>query len=64
MEVLCGEYIGIDAESALARPDIAQRGLGGFLHHVTQLAGEGQLSLTLHRRGLDVEHVAAGLRPG
>ncbi len=63
MEILRGEDIGIDAEGALARPDIAQGGLRGLLHHVAQLAGQGQLSFAFHCRGFDVEHVATGLRP-
>ena len=44
-------------------PDVAAGRLGGFLHHLAQVAGEGHLFVLLGQRRLDVEHVAAGLGP-
>ena len=42
----------------------AEGRLGALLHHVAELAGEREALLAEHLRGLDVEHLAAGGRPG
>ena len=41
-----------------------ERGLGGLLHHVAELAGDRQLARARVGRGLDEEHVAADGRVG
>ena len=51
-------------ERLLPRSDITERGLGRFLHDIAEMAGEGQLTLALHHRGFDVEHIAAAFGPG
>ena len=38
----------LDAELARVRPDPGQRGLGALLHHVAELAGEGEALLAEH----------------
>src|SRR5690606_5543001 len=56
------EHRGFDADLGQVRAHVGQRDLGGLLHDVAQLAGEGERALALGGVGLDVEDVAA--RPG
>ena len=60
MDVVVGEpvvgQVGVPA-------DVGERGLRRLLHHVAELAGDRQLALAGHRRGLDEQHVAADRRP-
>jgi len=53
----------LDAQLPRVRAHPAEGRLGALLHHVAQLAGEGEALLAEHLRGLDVEHLAAGGRP-
>src|SRR6266540_7048012 len=53
------------AEVVLVRTDVAEGGPRRLLHHLADLPGEGEvLVLAVDDRGLDRQHVAAGLRHG
>ncbi len=54
------EALGRDAQGLGVRPGVGPGRAGGLLHHVAELAGEHQLALALHGRGLDEHDVAAG----
>ena len=64
MDVFVFVKIRVDAQNGAARPDIADGGAGGFLHHVAEVAGELQLAAAVHDGGLDVQHLAAHACPG
>ena len=64
VDVVPGEDIGLEAELARARSDVAERGLGGLFHDVAQVAGQSQGALALHDGRFDVDDVPADLGPG
>src|ERR1700722_3334343 len=51
------------AEKMGARTHITHARLRGFLHHVAELAGQGEAALALHEHGFGGEHLAANFRP-
>ena len=51
-----------DAQPVGVGPRVRPRGARGLLHHVAELAGQDQVALAAHRRGLDEHDVAAGRR--
>src|SRR5258706_332962 len=53
----------IDAKRGGARFHQGERGLGGFLHHVAELAGENQPAGTRGAARLDEQNVSADRRP-
>ena len=55
---------GIDAQLGGVGADVGERDLRRLLHHVTQLAGEGELAVAGRVGGLDEEDVAAGAGHG
>ncbi len=58
--------IEIARKTQLMRPraDIAHGGLSGFLHHVAEFSGNGELALAFHQRGFGGENLAAHFGPG
>ena len=64
VQVAVVEKILLDAQGLGVGADEAQRRGGRLLHHVPQLAGEGQILVALHGGGLDKEQAAAHRRPG
>ena len=44
-------------------PHITHRGLSGFLHDVSEFAGQRQLAFTFHQRGFGGKYLAANLGP-
>src|SRR5215211_6325733 len=57
-------HVAVDAQLAGVGPDVGEGDRGRLLHHVAQLAGQGQPGLTVHHAGLDEQHVAAGAGDG
>ena len=64
VDVALGQKLRVDAELLGARAHQAERGGRGFLHHVADLAGERDVALAGHARGLDEEDLAADRRVG
>lgn len=64
VEVLAGEEVIGQAEAIGVRVQVGARGLHRFLHHVAELAGQGQAALALGGGGFDEEDIAAGGGPG
>ena len=64
MDVLLLVEVGLGAVELGARAHVRERGARGLLHDVAELAGQDEVPLAAHERRLDVEDVAARLRPG
>src|SRR5574341_1402755 len=64
MNVCLAELVGADAELLRARAHVSQGRVGGLLHDIAQMPGERERALAPHRRGFDVENIAARLGPG
>ena len=64
VDVLLLVEVGLGAVELGPRPHVRERRAGRLLHDVAELAGQDEVSLAAHERRLDVEDVAAGLRPG
>ena len=60
MDAASSQRVRVQAQLLAVRAEVRQRDLRRLLHHVTELAGQGQTRLAVHRGGLDEEHVAAG----
>ena len=58
------EYVAVDVELVGVRPQVALGRLGRLLHDVADLPGDDQPAPAGQQRGLDVEHLSAGLGPG
>ena len=58
------QEVDLDAQRLGTRAHHRERGRRRFLHHVAKLAGQDQLALAGHQRGLDLQQVAADLGPG
>src|SRR5690606_16174415 len=54
------EFGRVQIQLCGVRAQVGERDLGRLLHHVTELTGERQPWLTIHRGRLDEENVAAG----
>ncbi len=52
------------SSSKILRPDIAEGRLGGFLHDLAQLPGQGEVALAVDLRRLERQELAAELGPG
>ena len=64
MDIIFLEKFIIDAIFPADRTDVADARHGGFLHHVSQLAGEEKLSFSGHDVDLDLQGIAAHAGPG
>src|SRR4030042_3649798 len=64
MEVHLFEEVPGDPQFVGVRADETQRRGGRFLHHVAELAGQGEPLFPRHGRRLDEQEVPAGRRPG
>ena len=53
-----------NAQFRTVSPNVAQGRVSGFLHHVTQIAGELQLAGTLHDVDLHLQRFTADAGPG
>src|SRR5208282_45368 len=53
----------IETEHLRSRTHIGKRSLRRFLHHVTELPGDGQLAASRNDGHFDAEQLAAELRP-
>src|SRR5918994_3387007 len=62
--VAAAGHVAVDAQLAGVGPDVGEGDRGRLLHHVAQLAGEGQPGLAVHHAGLDEQDVAAGAGDG
>src|SRR4051812_18662543 len=65
VDVVLGEPVGAQPgrELAVVAAHVRQGRLRGLLHHVAELAGDGETALARHRTRLDEQHVAADRRP-
>ncbi len=63
MDVLALEEVLVDPEGGGAAPDIAQRGLHRFAHHLAEGTGDDQLLVALHPGRFDENDVTAGPGP-
>ena len=61
VEVVLFENLSLFREKRL---DQCDRNAGGFLHDVSELAGDQDLALALGEQSLDIENFTAGRRPG
>ncbi len=59
--VVFSKMAGIEPELLRPRPDVAHPGTRRLLHHVAELAGQDEVVLAVHLRGLDLDDVAAGV---
>ena len=65
VQVLLAQESRRDAELARLLADVAERRARRLLHDAAELAGQRRVGRAAgHQRGLDEEHVAAGLGPG
>ena len=64
MNIVVLEDCFLDAKAFSIGSGIGEGGLGGFLHHISELSGECELPLSLHDGGLHVKNLAAVLGPG
>src|SRR5450756_637815 len=55
------DEMGVQPNVDSMRTDIAERSLGRFLHHITELARELKIAFAVHARGLDIDSVATVL---
>ena len=55
---------GFDAEVVRVPAHVGERDLRRLLHHVAELAGQGETGIARHRGRLDEEHVATGAGHG
>ena len=58
------EYLLVDAEFRCVGPNESEGGLRGFLHHVAELAGQGEVVLPLHLGRFHEDDVPSHRRPG
>ena len=64
VEIARPEEVVTDSQLAAMGPEVGESGLGRFLHHVAQRAGELQLAVTADPCGLDEEDLATVGSPG
>ena len=64
MDVIFFMKIWIDTQTALPGTGIAESCLRGFLHDVTELAGQSQFAFSRHDRRFDRQRVPSDFRPG
>ena len=64
VDVVFLEEVAVNAQFLGFGADVAEGGLGRFLHHVAQLPGEDEPLLAGHLGGFHEEHIAAGGSPG
>ena len=64
VDVVAAEERRVDPPLLRVRTDVGQRGPGGFLHHVAQLARQRQPLSAGHLAGFDEHDLAAGRGPG
>ena len=63
MDIVRAHEVRIDPELGAAAAHVRERGLGGLLHHVAELAGEAELAAPPGDHDLDEEEGAPGRRP-
>ena len=64
MNVVGVEKILTQIQPGALAPRIAQGGLGAFLHHVAQLAGQNELALARQQTAFNMQDLPAVRRPG
>ena len=57
------DALAVDAQRFGCGPDVGTRRPHGFLHHLPQVPGDGDLLVLVGERGLHVQDVATGFRP-
>ena len=64
MDIFCLIEVGLNAQLGGSAADVRQGGVGGFLHHVSQVAGELHLAGTGDDAHLHLQDLAPHAGPG